>query len=161
MKNEIKVPETDYEIKKCHNIREYVLKESFADEGLDFKNYDSRHEVHQRPNISLVFIHNEEVIGSVRLDKKFEHISFKAGELRLALFGIDPLYQGKGLGKLFFEGVIDWCSGNSISKIYTNSRMSSHLFWTKMGFQDKKWDNELDCETEIQMILQLNNKKDE
>lgn len=150
-----KIPETNDEIKTCHSIREYVLKESLADEGIELKHYDSNHPVHHAPNISLIFIYDDKIIGQVRLDKQFEHIKFKENEMRVALFGISADFQSKGLGSKFFEGVKNWCQENKINTLYTNSRLSSHSFWTKMGFIDKPWDKELDCETEIQMVLHL------
>ena len=50
----VKIPETEFEINQCHKIREYVLKESFADVGIKFDRYDKNHLVHSAPNISLV-----------------------------------------------------------------------------------------------------------
>lgn len=150
-----KIPDNVEEINKCHQIREYVLRESFSDEGLSLNHYDVNHPVHQEPNFSLIFIVNDEIVGSVRIDKEFEHLKFSDGEVRLALFGISATEQGKGYGKIFFEDIIKWCKDNSVSTIYTNSRLSSYSFWRKMGFRDEVWDEELDCNTEIQMTLSL------
>ena len=67
-------------------IREYVLKESFADVGMLFDKYNKEHPVHGFPNISLVYIINDELNGSVKLDKKFERLNMPNNEIRLALF---------------------------------------------------------------------------
>lgn len=149
----IKIPETEYEINQCHKIREYVLKESFADSGMKFDRYDREHLVHGHPNISLVYIVNDTVIGSVRLDKKFEHLDMKDGEIRLALFAIDPAIQKSGHGREFFKGIKEWCKNNSIHTIHTNSRISSQPFWSKMGFEDNIWDEKGLDNSEVQMTL--------
>lgn len=72
-----KIPETPEEVNSCHHIREYVLRENLANEGIKLKGYDQNHPVHGAPIISLVFIVDKEIIGSVRLDKKYEHLTFK------------------------------------------------------------------------------------
>ena len=151
----IKIPETEFEIDQCHKIREYVLRESFADAGIDFKEYNKNHHVHGEPNVSLIFVVDNEVVGSVRMDKKFEHLHMPQGEIRLALFAISTAHQNKGLGKKFFNELKNWCKTNLIHTVHTNSRQSSHLFWSKMGFRDNIWDNVEIDETEIQMTLDL------
>lgn len=156
MKNYLtKVPENLVEIKLCHEIREYVLRESFRDDGLKLTHYDSNHPVHSEPNQSLIFLVDSKVLGSVRLDKKFEHITFKVNEVRLALFGISLEGQREGYGRLFFNDIKVWCKENGFNTIYTNSRLTSHLFWKKMGFVDKQWDTKLHSDTEIQMVLKI------
>jgi GNAT superfamily N-acetyltransferase len=154
-----KIPKSIDEINSCHQIREYVLRESFSDDGLSFNHYDVNHAVHQEPNLSLIFVVNDKIVGSVRMDKEFEHLKFLESEIRLALFGISATEQGKGYGKIFFEDVIKWCQNNAINMIYTNSRLSSHPFWRKMGFKNEVWDSKLDCDTEIQMVLNMADSK--
>lgn len=151
----IKIPVTEYETTKCHKLREYVLKESFADSGMTFDRYDRDHHVHGLPNISLVYILNDKVIGSVRLDKKFEHLEMNDGEIRLALFAIDPSDQTSGFGRDFFKGIIEWCKKNSIHTIHTNSRLISHAFWKKMGLEDNVWDELGIDDSEVQMTYKL------
>lgn len=151
----IKIPQTNDEIEQCHKLREYVLHESFSDAGIKFDNYNKDHPVHGAPNVSLVYIVNNEVIGSVRMDKKYEHLNLPEGEVRLALFAIDPSLQRAGHGKKFFECIKVWCKENSIYTIHTNSRLSSHLFWTKVGFEDNIWDEKSLDDFEIQMTLTL------
>jgi len=152
---QIKIPETNEEIKKCHEIREYVLKESFADDGLVLNHYDPTHPAHNHPNISLIYLHDGVVIGSVRMDKKFEYLNFKENEFRLALFAITEELQGKGFGAHFFAGIKSWCQQNAIDTVYTNARVKAHPFWKKMGFIDKVWDDKAVEENEIQMVLKI------
>ena len=155
MKPFAKVPVTQDEMRYCHQIREYVLRESFQDEGILLDNYDSHHSVHHHPNISLILVDRDKIVGSVRMDKEFKHLKFKSREVRLALFGIRPELQGKGLGKIFFDEIKVWCRSQGIDVIYTNSRLSSRSFWAKMGFVERIWDAELECDSEVQMVLSL------
>ena len=152
-KSVTKVADTEYEISRCHEIREYVLKESFTDIGLKFDRYDRNHCVHGYPNTSLVYIFDNLVVGSVRMDKKFEHLELQHGEIRLALFGIDSTLQTAGLGREFFQGIKLWCQDNNIKIIHTNSRLSAHGFWLKMGFIDNVWDELGMDKSEVQMSL--------
>ncbi|MBK24611.1 MAG: hypothetical protein CME70_11505 [Halobacteriovorax sp.] len=150
-----KVPETNDEIERCHEIREYVLRESFSDVGMKLNNYNKNHPVHGAPNVSLIYIVNNEVIGSVRMDKKYEHLNLPDGEVRLALFAINPSVQKAGHGRKFFEEIKEWCKENSIYTIHTNSRPSSHIFWSKVGFEDNTWDEKGLVDSEIQMTIRL------
>ncbi|MBN1646279.1 GNAT family N-acetyltransferase [Candidatus Woesearchaeota archaeon] len=57
-------------------------------------------------------------------------------ELFIDEAGVDPLFRGKGVGKLMFEHLEDYCREKEIVSVSlgTNVKAGSFEFWKKMGF---------------------------
>jgi GNAT superfamily N-acetyltransferase len=111
---------------KMHEIREKVLFSS--------GNYDRYHPDDINPDHHcFVFLLNETVVGTVRLD------FINPQEAAVRLVAILPEYQRRKIGSKMLNAIEDYAKQQGVNKLVTNAAVDAKKFYEAIGYISEDW----------------------
>ncbi len=112
------------EYEKMVDLRRKVLRIPL---GLDFSEEDLNKDIHSY--LFACFDVKKEIIGCCVVDNYPQNTSFKLRQM-----AVDPLYQGKGIGKALIGYVENFAKEQKINSINLHARKIAIPFYQKQGY---------------------------
>ncbi len=112
------------EYEKMVDLRRKVLRIPL---GLNFSAEDLNKDIHSY--LFACFNDKKEIIGCCVVDNYSKNTSFKLRQM-----AVDPLYQGKGIGRDLIEFVEDYAKSKKINRINLHARKIAVPFYQKLGY---------------------------
>ncbi len=146
----MKPVETEEELEAYHEIR----KTEVFDRYLPHIKYDPNFpDETKKKNTQIVFIHEDKVIGSIRLDRKGKKTMI------IRVFAIRKDKQKQGFGARAIELVEDYCIQEERNKILINSTKEASDFYQQIGYEEGLWNGDGSSETDVPLGKKLVQKK--
>ncbi|PZX61115.1 acetyltransferase (GNAT) family protein [Algoriphagus ratkowskyi] len=137
------------------SINQPWVEELFAIEAFDQAQFDNPEDTIIKPGGAILFAAlGEEIVGTVGLHR------ISDGNYELVKMGVMPTAQGKGVGMLLGEAILEKAREMEGKKVvlYSHSKLISALkIYRKLGFKEAELEEGKYCRCDIKMELQLSN----
>ncbi len=149
---ELRAPRSSGEWARYHDVRRRCIFEKYNGKGSPYYcEYDPDWpDERQRDNHPLIFLADDVVIGTIRIDIKPQQ--------RMAVFrliAIDDPWQAQGLGSVMLDKAEAFARERGSERICLNSVRNAYGFYLRHGFHPARWTGCTHNTSEIPVIKEF------